>query len=134
MALAGLIVSRDAEAVSILAKLLRDRGIEAEHCAGHEEAASRLAEQRFAIVILDCDDEIEALDLLASTRAASVNAATLMVALVDMRNETRELFERGVNFIMYKPVSEDRAGESLQAAWSLLPRDRRRKERIHVPC
>ena len=52
--------------------------------------------------------------------------------MVDTRNETRELFDRGVNFVMYKPVSQERANESLQAAWSLLPRERRRKERAHV--
>jgi hypothetical protein len=73
-----------------------------------------------------------ALDLVASTRAAPVNSATLIVAMVDTRNETRELFDRGVNFVMYKPISADRASESLQAAWSLLPRERRRKERTHV--
>jgi len=41
--------------------------------------------------------------------------------MVDTRNETRELFDRGVNFVMYKPISAERAAESLQAAWSLLP-------------
>jgi CheY-like chemotaxis protein len=132
MALAALILSEDADAERILSELLHDRGIEAEHCADYETAAARLAEQRFSMLILDCNDETEALNLVASTRTASANTATLIVAVVDTRNETRELFERGANFMMYKPVSAERAGESLQAAWSLLPRDRRRKERIHV--
>lgn len=132
MSLAALIVSRDAEAVQVVAQILQTRGIEAERCDDREVAAARLAEQRFAILILDCEDEIAVLDLVASTRAASVNTTTLIVAMVDTRNETRELFDRGVNFMMYKPVSAERASESLQAAWSLLPRERRRKERVHL--
>jgi hypothetical protein len=132
MALAALIVSRDVEAVKILAQILQGRGIAPEHCDDREVAAAHLAEQRFGMLILDCDDEIEALNLVATTRATSVNSAALIVAMVDTRNETRELFDRGVNFVMYKPVSAERASESLQAAWSLLPRERRRKERTHV--
>jgi hypothetical protein len=56
----------------------------------------------------------------------------LIVAIVDARNDTRELFAQGANFLLYKPVSAERAAESLQAAWSLLPRDRRQKQRVHV--
>ena len=132
MPLAALIVSRDAEAVAILGQILQARGIAAELCDDREVAAAHVAEQRFAMLILDCEDETAALNLVASARAASVNSATMIVALVDARNETRELFDRGVNFVMYKPVSAERASESLQAAWSLLPRERRRKERTHV--
>jgi DNA-binding NarL/FixJ family response regulator len=132
MPLAALIVSKDAEGVRIVTQVLRGREIEAEHCEDCQEASAHLAERRFAMLILDCENEVEALDLVASTRAASANTATLIVAIVDARNETRELFDRGVNFVMYKPLSPDRASESLQAAWSLLPRERRRKERTHV--
>lgn len=132
MPLAALIVSRDAEAVSILSRILQDRGLTAEHCPDLEAVSARVAEQRFVMLIVDCEDEAAALDLLSNVRSAALNAATLIVAMIDTRNETRELFERGVNFVMYKPISKDRASESLQAAWSLLPRDRRRKERIHV--
>jgi CheY-like chemotaxis protein len=132
MALAALIVSHDAEAVQMLAQILQDRGLEPEHCDDPEAAAAHLAEQRFAMLVIDCENEIEALNLATSARAASVNNTTLIVALVDTRNETRELFDRGVNFVMYKPVSAERASQSLQAAWSLLPRERRRKERTHV--
>ena len=132
MALAALIVSRDGEAVSILAQILRERGLEAEPCDDREVAAAHLAEQRFALVIVDCEDETEALNMVAITRAASVNSSTLLVAMVDPQNEVGGLFERGVNFVMYKPISVERASQSLQAAWSLLPRERRRKERTHI--
>jgi len=70
--------------------------------------------------------------LIAEARSMTANATMLIVAIVDARNDTRELFARGANFLLYKPVSAERAAESLQAAWSLLPRDRRRQKRVHV--
>jgi DNA-binding NarL/FixJ family response regulator len=132
MPLAALIVCRDDNAVQVLHQVLASRGIEAEHCDDAEIAAARLAEQRYAMLILDCEEEAAALNLLITTRESAVNKAALVVAMVDARNEIRDLFERGVNFLMYKPVSVERADECLHAAWSLLPRDQRRKERIHV--
>jgi CheY-like chemotaxis protein len=132
MALAALIVSRDAEAVRILTEILNTRGIEAEVCDDKKVAQDLLEEKRYSIAILDCDDERDALSLVISARAASVNSATLTVASVDAGSETRELFDRGINFVMYKPISAERASESLQAAWGLLPREKRRKQRSHV--
>lgn len=130
--MAALIASRDAEVVAILSRVLQTRGIGAEHCDDLEAALARVSEQRFVMLLVDSENEAAAIDFVIQTRATAPNSTTLIVALVDSRNETRELFERGVNFVMYKPISAERAGESLQAAWSLLPRDRRKKERTHV--
>jgi len=132
MAIPALIVCQDPEAVRILKQILESRGMKVEHCAEQEIAATRLAEQHLAMVILDCEDESAALGLIGVARAESENRNALIVAVVDGHNDTRELFDRGANFVMYKPVSTERASESLQAAWSLLPPERRRKERIHV--
>lgn len=132
MAFPALIVSRDYESIRVLTELLKDRKIDAEQCGDYETAASRLSEKRYAIAIVDCEDQTATLNLIVMTRAESANVATLVVAMVDGKNETRELFDRGVNFLMYKPVLAERANESLQAAWSLLPRDRRGKDRTHV--
>ena len=44
----------------------------------------------------------------------------------------REIFSLGVNFVLYKPVSYERALSSLRAAQSVLYRDKRRKTRAPV--
>jgi CheY-like chemotaxis protein len=132
MSLAALVVCADGEAVQVLRRILEKRGIRLESCGDPAVAGARLAEVRFSMVLVDCNDEPEAMDLIAAARSAPANATTLVVAIVDARNETRQLFSQGANFLLYKPVSEERASESLQAAWSLMPRERRRKQRAQV--
>lgn len=132
MALTALLVCADPEAVPVLRQLLMDRRIGVECCDGSEVAVSRLAQQRFSVLLLDCQDQPAAVSLIAAARTSPLNANALIVAIVDASNETRELFAHGANFLLYKPVSIERAAESLQAAWSLMPQDRRRKPRVHV--
>jgi CheY-like chemotaxis protein len=132
MALAALIVCSDAEVVRVLAPILSERGIGVECSSDAAVAAARLSDHRYAAVIVDCADQPAALELISAARTASPNEKTLIVAIVDARNETRELFAEGANFLLYQPISSERAAESLQAAWSLMPRERRRKQRAHV--
>jgi hypothetical protein len=42
----------------------------------------------------------------------------------------REILAEGVSFVLYKPLSPDRVSNSLRAARSLLPNERRRKARV----
>jgi CheY-like chemotaxis protein len=132
MALSALLVYSDADAARVLGQILADRGIEVERCDAAGLAAARVAAQGLAVLLVDCKDEPAAIELIAAARSTTANATMLIVAIVDARNDTRELFAQGANFLLYKPVSAERAAESLQAAWSLLPRDRRQKKRIHV--
>ena len=132
MALSALLVYSDADAARVLGPILAERGIEVEQCDAAGLAAARVAEAGLAVLLVDCKDEPAAIELIVAARSATPNATMLIVAIVDARNDTRELFARGANFLLYKPVSAERAAESLQAAWSLLPRDRRRKKRVHV--
>jgi hypothetical protein len=61
-----------------------------------------------------------------------LNQTALAVAVVIGQENIRELFSLGVNFVLYKPVSYDRALSSLRAAQSVLYRDKRRKARSAV--
>src|SRR5581483_9486506 len=51
-------------------------------------------------------------------------------ALIDAGNRIHDVFGRGVNFVIYKPISAERALSSLRAARSLMRRERRRHPRI----
>jgi CheY-like chemotaxis protein len=132
MALAALVVCADTKAVEVLHRVLDDRGIGTEHCPDAAVAVARVAELRYAMVLVDCADEPAAIEVISAARRAPANATTLVVVMVDACNESRQMFSHGANFLLYKPVSEERASESLQAAWSLVPKERRRKQRAHV--
>lgn len=132
MALSCLVVCADAQAIQVLDRVLRDLGIAMEHCAEFTQAEPRLQSNRFDAVILDCEDEPRAGQLIISLRKTGTNRNALIVAMVDSQNNVREMFARGVNFVLYKPIIPERAATSLRAARGLMRHERRRNQRIPV--
>ncbi|MGO8842388.1 MAG: hypothetical protein ACLQF1_15030, partial [Methyloceanibacter sp.] len=86
-------------------------------------ASVRLAQQHFDLIILDCETQADVTSLLNESRSSRMNDSTLAVAVVAGQENIREMFSLGVNFVLYKPVSYDRALSSLRAAQSVLYRD-----------
>lgn len=134
MALTSLVVCADAKAVQVLSRVLQDLSIGVELCGSPHEAADRLTAKKFDVLLLDCEDEAAAIGLLDSMAAVSTKKRPLTIAIVDARNNVREIFARGSNFVLYKPVSPERVASSLRAARSLMPNERRRKPRVPVPA
>jgi CheY-like chemotaxis protein len=136
MALTSLVVCADLKAVQVLSQILRELNIEAEHCGDLAQATARLAAQHFDAVVVDCQDQMPAIELIAGVRKAQINRSTLIIALVDGREQVRDIFGQGANFIVYKPVSAERAGSSLRAARGLMAREKRGKLRVslHAPA
>src|SRR6202048_3822529 len=136
MALTSLVVCADLKAVQVLSQILQELNIEAEHCGDLTLAAARLAAQHFDAVVVDCQDQLPAIELIAGVRKLPINRSTLIIALVDGREQVRDIFGQGANFIVYKPVSVERAASSLRAARGLMAREKRGKLRVslHAPA
>ncbi|MGA8270324.1 MAG: PilZ domain-containing protein [Candidatus Sulfotelmatobacter sp.] len=132
MTLSSLLVCMDEASVEVLKQVLEELGIEAELCSDPVRAAVRLAQDRFDLIILDCATQAAVTSLLHESRTSRLNDSTLAVAVVAGQENIREMFSLGVNFVLYKPVSYDRALSSLRAAQSVLHRDKRRKNRATV--
>ena len=136
MALTSLVVCDDLKAVQVLSQILRELNIAAEHCGDLASAATRLASHHFDAVVVDCQDQLPAIELIAAVRKLPINRSTLIIGLVDGREQVRDIFGQGANFIVYKPVSVERAASSLRAARGLMAREERGKLRIalHAPA
>ena len=136
MAFTSLVVCADSKAVQVLSQILRELNIEAEHCGDLVTAAGRLAARHFDAAVIDCQDQLAAIELIANVRKLPINRSTLIIGLVDGREQVRDIFGQGANFIVYKPVSVERAGSSLRAARSLMAREKRCKLRVslHAPA
>jgi len=132
MNLSSLLVCADEASVQVLNGVLKELGIRVELCPNAVRAAVRLAQERFDLIILDCDRQADVTSLLQETRSSRLNDTTLAVAVVAGQENIREIFSLGVNFVLYKPVSYERALSSLRAAQSVLYRDKRRKARAAV--
>ncbi|MGA9798172.1 MAG: PilZ domain-containing protein [Terriglobales bacterium] len=136
MALTSLVVCADLKAVQVLSQILRELNIDAEHCGDLAQAAERLKAQHFDAVVIDCQDQLPAIELIAGVRKLPINRSTLIIGLVDGREQVRDIFGQGANFIVYKPVSAERASSSLRAARGLMAREKRSKLRVslHAPA
>jgi hypothetical protein len=95
-------------------------------------AGIRLAQERFDVMVFDCGSQRDVTTLLKETRLSRLNDATLAVAVVPGQDNIREMFSLGVNFVLYKPVSYERALSSLRAARAVMRKEKRRKPRATV--
>ena len=132
MNLSSLLVCADEASVQVLRRVLEELNIRVELCRDLVRAAVRLAQERFELLILDCDTQDDVVALLNESRSSRATGSTLAVVVVAGQENIREMFALGVNFVLYKPMSYERALSTLRAAQSVLYRDKRRKARAAV--
>lgn len=130
MALASLVVCAHEPTTKVLRRVLEDLGLVVEHRASSAAAEECLSHVRFDIVVVDCEDEQSAISVLQKSR--STGPAPVTAAIVGSENDVRKLFAESVNFVLYKPVSEERAISSFRAARSMMKKERRRNRRVDV--
>jgi c-di-GMP-binding flagellar brake protein YcgR len=129
MSLKSLLLCSDEKIVRVLRRTLSDLEIEVELCADSESALRKLTRERFEAIIVDCSDAGSA-DVLRSARNALCNKRAIAVAILDHAMGLRGVFDIGAHFVLYKPVSSERAKSSFRAARALMKRERRRNFRI----
>src|SRR5438132_1208373 len=131
MALKSLIVCADTKALQVLRQIFEDLGVGVEHCEHSSLATSRVATGSFDAIVIDAADP-NGLQLMSTARHSSENHTSLIVVLVDPREQVRELFTQGANFVLYKPITPERAVSSLRAARGMMRREKRGKLRIRL--
>jgi CheY-like chemotaxis protein len=128
MTLSSLLVCKDEAAVEVLRRALEELGIHVELCPDAVRAAVRLAQERYDLLIIDCEQKPDVVSILHECRSSRANESTLAVVVAE-QGDIREMFSLGVNFVLYKPLSYDRVMSSLRAAQAVLHRDKRGKAR-----
>ena len=131
MSLKALLLCSDAKIVRVLRRVLGDLDIAVELCADADSALRKLTRQRFEGIIVDCADD-GANDVLKSARSAPCNKQAVAVAIVEPVVGLKAVFDVGAHFVLYKPVSSERAKSSFRAARALMKSERRRNVRVAV--
>jgi c-di-GMP-binding flagellar brake protein YcgR len=131
MSLKALLLCSDAKIVRVLRRVLGDLDIAVELCADADSALRKLTRQRFEAIIVDCADD-GANDVLKSARSAPCNKQAVAVAIVEPIVGLKAVFDVGAHFVLYKPVSSERAKSSFRAARALMKSERRRNVRVAV--
>ena len=132
MTLSSLLVCADEATAQILRQVLEELEIQVESCPDVVRAGIRLAQQRFDAAILDCEAHADLTGLLRETRNSRLNNSILAVVVAKSQENIREMFSLGVNFVLYKPISHERALSSLRAARAVMWKDKRRSSRAAV--
>jgi c-di-GMP-binding flagellar brake protein YcgR len=114
-----------------LRRVLGDLEIEVDLCSDADSALRKLTRQRFEAIIVDITDH-RASDVLRSARSAPCNKQAVAVAIVDAIVGLKAVFAIGAHFVLYKPVSSERAKSSFRAARALMKSERRRNARVAV--
>lgn len=132
MKLQSLVLSNDEKILRVLRRVLSDLDIDVEHVTDAEAAIRRLTRERFEAVIVDCHREETAAHVLRSARSAVCNKRAVAVAIIEAKQAVRSAFDLGAHFVLYKPISMERAKASFRAARALMKCERRRNARIPV--
>jgi DNA-binding response OmpR family regulator len=132
MTLLALLVSTDDGACEILGQVLPALGIAVERFSDLPTAIDRLQQQRFDALIVDFEDRSSADAVLQESGRLNPANAPVTVALVAETARARDILNSGAHFILYKPLSEEKARAGLRAVAALLNRERRRAHRVPV--
>jgi CheY-like chemotaxis protein len=132
MSLQALVLCSDDKIIRVLRRVLSDLEIGVELCADADSAVRKLSRRRFEAVVVDCNDEEMAAQVLKSVRSAPCNKRSIAVAMIDGQKAVRSAFALGAHFVLYKPISAERARTSFRAARALMKCERRRNTRVTV--
>jgi len=132
MSLHALVLCSDDKIIRVLRRVLSDLEIDVELCADADSAVRKLTRRRFEAVVVDCNDEDMAARVLKSVRSAPCNKRSIAVAMIDGQRAVRSAFALGAHFVLYKPISAERARTSFRAARALMKCERRHNIRVAV--
>jgi DNA-binding response OmpR family regulator len=127
MTLESLLLSQDAELVSVLRPTLEELSIDVEVCKEARRGADLLLSDKFDAVIVDCDDLQGGLSILQALRNTPSNKNSVAFAVLNgKRTTTQEAFGMGANFVLQKPLTPLNASRCLHAALNYMLKERRR--------
>lgn len=117
----SILISEDDAAVKLLARVMRDLGIDMEHCPKSSDAAARLAKRPVDAIIVDTDAGDHAISLLEGSKELASNRT---LGIVLSRPKAGKPVA-GAHIVLYKPISVDRVVHGLRAIRNLMARERR---------
>src|SRR3954462_15070155 len=132
MATQTLVVSSDPIIRGQLRPLMNEFGMAMRSCHEHQSAMHSLKAEKFDTVIIDCDDDPNGLELLASLRQNQAHQKTVAVGITSNVYEMQQLFDSGATFVLSKPLPVEDARRILRISKGVITRVVRRFLRLEV--
>jgi CheY-like chemotaxis protein len=128
----ALIVSNDPATVEQLTESLRQLATFTEVCTDVPNALRLLNHRKYEAVVLDLDIGAEAGEVIQSVRVSSSNRTTVTFSVASSKEQGQIAFDAGSSFVLQKPLSVESISRTLNAAYGLIVRERRRYFRCPV--
>jgi CheY-like chemotaxis protein len=132
MTIQALLFSADDAACAVLSRVLPALGIAGERSSDPQTAIARIEQQKFDALLVDFENPETAEAIVEHARRLGSGQPPLTIALVADPSRVRDILSGGAQFVLYKPISEQKARAGLRAASAMLSRERRRAYRIPV--
>ena len=129
MDLRALVVFPDRESTSLLMPVLYEMGMAVEQTSSISRGLTLVSDERYDAILFEYGVDESSQEFLSRVRQSSQNKQAVLIAIVNEDFNARPVFQLGVNFVLYRPLSLDGVRLSMVAARGLMRRERRRRSR-----
>jgi len=131
-----LIVSEDEEATRQLTKAMEELALSVEVCSNVSDALEKVNHNKFEAGFVDFLLRDQAIQFLKRMRSSASNRNAVTFAITSSTTETAHALKAGSSFALERPLTVDSIRNTLNAAYGLIVRERRRYFRypISVPA
>ncbi|MGA9530083.1 MAG: PilZ domain-containing protein [Terriglobales bacterium] len=112
--------------------VLSEMGMAVEQTSSISRGLKLIADERYDAVLFEYGVDESSREFLSSVRQSPKNRPAVLIAIVNEDFNARPVFQLGVNFVLYRPLSLEGVRLSLVAARGLMRRERRRRSRASV--
>jgi TonB family protein len=116
----SLLFCPDEKTARTVTQVLSELEFSVEACTEPFAAVKKLMGEHFDAVVVDCDNEQNAMLLFKSARNSAANQASLAVAVVEGQAGVAKAFRIGANLVLTKPINVEQAKGTLRVARGLL--------------
>jgi ActR/RegA family two-component response regulator len=132
----ALIVSEDAMATRQLTEAMQEVALSVEVCIKVSDALDRMKHGKVEVCVIDFSFGNQATHFLEQVRGSVSTRTAVTFAITGSSSETGRALKTGSNFALERPLTLDSIRHTLNAAYGLIVRERRRYFRypISVPA
>ncbi len=132
MDLRALVVFPDQESASLLMPVLYEMGMGVEQTSSISRGLTLVSDERYDAILFEYGVDDSSKEFLSRVRQSPQNKQAVLIAIVNEDFNARPVFQLGVNFVLYRPLSLEGVRLSMMAARGLMRRERRRRSRAPV--
>ena len=120
MSYQALLFCPDEKTARVVTQVLSELDFAVEPCNEPFAAVKKLMAQHFDAVVVDCENQQNAMLLFKSARNSGSNQSSLAVAVVEGQAGVAQAFRIGANLVLTKPINVEQSKGTLRVARGLL--------------